>query len=192
MTRDQAAMTARYGADLKMAPGTFVGALSNSGERLILFAANGQEIFRLRYTDDLANTDGGGPTLTRVLSSTAPDPADPTWRASTVNHGTPGGTDAIPFTGDPTADADQDGFNALAEYAFGTSDTQSSSLPGSPVLTIGPDQVATAVWPLRPNADDVVATTQSSPSLLSGIWTPAANSPAPSGQQFLRLHLRLR
>jgi hypothetical protein len=192
VTRDQAAMTARYGAGLNMAPGTFVGALSNSGERLILFAANGQEIFRLRYTDDLASTDGGGTTLTRVLSSTAPDPADPTWRESTVTRGTPGGTDAIPFTGDPTADADQDGFNALAEYAFGTSDTQSSSLPGSPVLTIGPDQVATAVWPLRPNADDVVATTQSSPSLLSGIWTPAANSPAPGGQQFLRLHLRLR
>jgi hypothetical protein len=175
-----------------MAPGTFVGALSNSGERLILFAANGQEIFRLRYTDDLANTDGGGPTLTRVLSSTAPDPADPTWRASTVNHGTPGGTDAIAFTGNPAADADQDGFNALAEYAFGTSDTLSSSLPGSPVLTIGPDQVATVVWPLRPNADDVVATTQSSPSLQLGTWAPASNSPAPGSQQFLRLHLRLR
>ena len=49
VTRDQAAMTARYGAGLNMAPGTFVGALSNSGERLILLAANGQEIFRLRY-----------------------------------------------------------------------------------------------------------------------------------------------
>jgi hypothetical protein len=191
VVRNREAMTARYGATLTMAPGVFTGALSNSGERLILFAANGQEIFRFRYSDEIGSTDGGGLTLTRVLSSTAPDPGDFTWRESTALHGNPGSTDAVAFSGNPSLDSDQDGFTSLVEYAFGTSDTDPSSIPGSPVLTLGPEGTAKVVWPLRANADDVAPTTQVSSSLTPDTWAPHTGQPGP-GQQFLRLHLRLR
>jgi len=191
VVRNRDAMTARYGTGPAMAPGAFTGALSNAGERLVLFAANGQEIFRFRYADDIDATDGGGRTLTRVLSSTAPDPGDFTWRESTALHGSPGSTDAVAFTGDPAADADQDGATALVEYAFGTSDTDPSSRPGHPVLTLAPDGSATATWPLLPNADDVVPTIQASSSLSPDTWKTHTGEPG-GRQQFLRLHLRRR
>lgn len=115
-----------------------------------------------------------------------------TWRQSVPLHGTPGSTDAIAFAGNPAADLDQDGFTALVEYAFGTSDTNPASLPGNPVLTLQPDGSTTAVWPLQPNADDAVPTTQSSPSLTNGSWNTHTNQPPAANQEFLRLHLRLR
>ena len=191
VVRNREAMTARYGAGLPMAPDTFTGALSNSGERIILLAANGQEILNFSYRDDLDLTDGGGRTLTRVLSTTAPAGGDYTWRESVADHGSPGASDAAPFTGTADADADHDGFTALVEYAFGTSDTDPSSLPGAPTLSVGPDGVATVFWPLRLNADDVVPTTEVSSSLTSGTWGPHTGQPG-GGQQFLRLRLRLR
>lgn len=191
VVRNREAMTARYGEGLPMAPGTFAGALSNSGERLVLFAANGQEIFHFSYRDDIDSTDGGGHTLVRVLSSTAPDPNDFTWRESVAAYGTPGTTDAIPFTGDPEADADRDGFPAFVEYAFGTSDTDPASIPGPPVLVVLPDGRSLITWPLRPNADDAIPTTQVSSSLTNESWETHAGQFG-AGQQFLRLHLRKR
>lgn len=191
VVRDREAMTARYGAGLPLAPDVFTGALSNAGERLVLLAANGQEIFSFRYRDDIPSTDGGGRTLTRVLSTTAPSAAEETWRESMADFGTPGGTDAFAFTGTAETDADQDGFNAFLEYAFGTSDTDSSSLPGAPTLSVGPDGVASVVWPLRANADDAAPTTEVSGSLTPGSWVPHTGQPG-SGHQYLRLHLRRR
>ncbi|MFN0128087.1 MAG: hypothetical protein ACKV19_15530 [Verrucomicrobiales bacterium] len=191
VVRNREAMTSRYGDALVMAPGTFTGALSNSGERLVLFAANGQEILRFSYRDDIDSTDGGGRTLVRVLSSTTPDPGDDTWRESVADRGTPGTADAIAFVGDPTADQDQDGFAAFVEYAFGTSDTNASSIPGPPTLTVLTDGRSLITWPLRPNADDAVPTTQVSSSLAPGAWEPHTGQYG-AGQQFLRFHLRRR
>jgi hypothetical protein len=191
VVRDRAAMAGRYGDALPLAPGVFTGALSNSGERLVLFAANGQEIFRFSYRDDIDSTDGGGRTLTRVLSSTAPSAGDYTWRESVAQYGSPGASDAAAFTGTAMADDDHDGFAALVEYAFGTSDTDPSSIPGAPTLGVGADGTATITWPLRLNADDVVPTTQVSSALTPDTWVPHDGQPG-GGRQFLRLHLRLR
>ncbi|MES2709025.1 MAG: lamin tail domain-containing protein [Verrucomicrobiota bacterium] len=184
VVKDTAAMTAFYGAGLNMV-GNFTGGLDNAGESLVLYAANGQEIFRFAYKDNLASTDGEGRTLVRVINSSAPDVNDFTWRESAAMDGSPGTSDALVFTGDPAADADGDGCTALVEYAFGTSDANAASRPGEPTLAVTPDGRPTITWPLAPNADDVTATIQSSTGL-SGwqTWDPAtAAAPA----RFFRL-----
>jgi len=191
VVRDQAAMNANYGPNLPMAPGVFTGALSNSGESLVLYAANGTVIFRFAYNDNPGSTDGGGRSLVRVTSSTNPNPYDFTWRESTGTGGNPGGTDAAVFTGDPTADPDQDGAPALMEYAFGTSNTDPASVPGTPTLTFNPDGSVNAVWPLLPNADDITATVQTSPSLTNATWTPLTSAPG-GPRRFYRLLIQKR
>ena len=184
-------MKARYGENIAMAPGTFVGALSNGGEQLVLFAANGQEVFRFTYRDNIPSTDGRGRSLTRVLSSTAPTDGGDAWRASTADHGSPGATDAFAFIGNPLADLDQDGFIAMVEYAFGTSDTDATSVPADPAVTLRPWGVSEVTWSLRPNADDVEAIPQVWSGSRSETWQPFTDQPG-TGQQFFRLHLRLR
>ncbi|HWB05851.1 MAG TPA: lamin tail domain-containing protein, partial [Verrucomicrobiales bacterium] len=108
-------------------------ALSNGGENLTLLAANGSVIFTTSYTDDYYGTDAGGRSLVRMLSSTNPSLTTYNWRPSVLVGGNPGGTDAVAFTGTAAADADKDGYNALTEYAFGTSDTDATSKP-APVV----------------------------------------------------------
>lgn len=192
VVRDRATMTAQYGTDLNLAPGSFTGALDNSGETLVLYAANGQQIFRFTYRDDIDSTDGGGRTLVRVMRGTAPDADDYTWRASVADHGTPGTTDALAFSGDPGADADGDGYSALLEYAFGTSDRDVASIPAAPAITVHPDNSADVAWPLAPNADDIIATIETSPTLTAGAWEPQTGQTSTNGCRFYRLRIRLR
>jgi hypothetical protein len=192
IVRDQGAMITQYGNGLPMAPGVFTGALSNSGESLVLYAANGTVIFRFAYNDNLASTDGNGRTLVRVTSSTNPDPNNFTWRESTVNGGNPGNTDAIPpFTGDPNADPDNDGYPALLEYAFGTSNTDPTSVPGPPTFTFLPDGTVQPAWPILANADYLIATIQTSTSLTNASWTTLTN-PAGGPRRYFRLLLTPR
>jgi len=75
--------------------------------------------------------DGDGSTLVlRRPFSTATNPMDPgSWRASSKPGGNPGAADSTVFTGLATADADNDGYMALAEYGFGTSDADAGSRP---------------------------------------------------------------
>lgn len=190
VVKNAAAMTAMYGAGLNMA-GDFVGALSNSGESIVLYAANGQEIFRFAYKDNIPSTDGEGKSLVRVISSSAPDPDDYTWRASTQDNGNPGTSDAATFTGDPLSDSDGDGAVALLEYAFGTSDSNPASKPGEPVITISGGAITDIAWPLAPNADDAKTTIQGSYDLSAwSTWNPAAAGPVPV--RFFRLLVEKR
>ncbi|MCB1095675.1 MAG: CotH kinase family protein [Verrucomicrobiae bacterium] len=109
--------------------GEFAGNLSNSGERILLVDKNDVALIDFTY-DDAAPwptpADGTGFSLQRIdeSSSQAAATEATTWTVSDILNGTPG-TSVTPmgFTGNPDADTDGDGQSALAEYAFGTSDT---------------------------------------------------------------------
>jgi hypothetical protein len=191
VVKDSAAFTAQYGNGLNVAPNVFSGGLDNDGESIVLYAASGLEIFRFTYSDAIDAADGNGKSLVRVLSSTSPDPADYTWRASTANNGNPGGTDALAFTGSALADLDGDGYPAMVEYLFGTSDTNPASRPGPPAITFGADGSVRATYAIIPNADDVIAVIETTSNPATGWETASAPFPAGSSR-FFRLKATLR
>jgi hypothetical protein len=132
VVKNIAAFQARYGTSLVLASDTignqeYGGRLSNGGEQLTLLDATDTVIHDFIYDDELPwpYTDGTG--FTMVLKSPAqpvPGHAVATnWVASTSLNGVPGGSDDIGFTGVPTDDLDLDGYNALLEYALGTSES---------------------------------------------------------------------
>lgn len=193
VVRDQAAFAAMYPNAGPVASGVFSGALNNAGETIALYAANGTLIFSITYTDDIAITDGGGHTLVRVIGSGNTMPADEVWRASVAPGGSPGGTDALAFTGeDPWADQDGDGLCALLEYAAGTSGTEFT--PMDEVLALRPIPGGTFVPEVYvlPNADDAIVVLEASSDLRE--WRPVSNWNAalPPGQQYLRLRVNKR
>ena len=172
VARDRTAFLAMYpGASGQLAAGQFdPSSLDNGGERIVLYSAAGLPVFDFTYSDNLNPTDGGGRSLVRVVSSTNPNPNDYTWRASTVDGGNPGTSDAIAFSGGANIDADGDGIPALLEYELGTSDGASNPLP----LTVTRDisGALIAVFTRRANADDadlgIEAVTD-----LTAVWAPA-------------------
>jgi len=109
--------------------GDYSGRLGNGGEWIVLQDAVGNELAAFRYgvRDPWpSQPDGDGPTLN--LASLGPNPnyTDPaSW---TAGISTPGQDPAGGFMGDPNADADMDGVNALMEYFNGTSDDLASSV----------------------------------------------------------------
>jgi hypothetical protein len=166
IARDRAAFLAAYpGASGVLAAGQFVAgsALDNDGESIVLYAANGLEIFRTVYNDQPDSTDGGGRTLVRVLSSTNPSPNGTEWRASTVDGGNPGSTDSVNFTGSAVADADFDSYQAVLEYTFGTSDTVATQAPWSVTRDASGNFLVT--FPRVLNADDAALTIETSVAL---------------------------
>jgi len=187
--------------------------LDNGGEWLRLVAWNGTPIVEFAW-DDAApwplTPDGDGPSLSLIAPGTRPDPANPHhWRASTVTGGTPGGTDARTFEGEPLDDADGDGITNLCAHALGL------ALPGHgarlPSLTIENGRL-TMLVPFDPAAEDVELIPEWSPDLQA--WEPVAtrlpaadrlvdaggrgwlrfDSPAPHGPPsgFFRVRVRLR
>ncbi len=185
VARDMAAFAAAY-PGVTGVVGPFVGALDNSGETLVLYAASGAEILRTTYQDAPASTDGGGFSLVRVLGVT-PDPTYRAWRSSTTPGGNPGATDALAFTGDPLADADGDGIPWLIEWAFGLSD--SVFTPLEDVLTLHGTGVPTFPAPL-PNADAVIIDLEQSSSLET--WTAPSAAPPSPGRALFRLRGTMR
>ena len=171
VAKDRAAFLAAYpGASAQLAAGQFSpSTLDNGGERIVLYSAAGALIIDFTYSDNLAPTDGGGRSLVRVLSPTAPDPNTYVWRASTVDGGNPGGTDRLPFSGSPSADGDKDGVPALLEYMLGSSDTVSNT-----PFTVSNDGLGhlIMIFNRQVNADDADLTIESVADL-SGTWAPA-------------------
>ncbi|MEO8351779.1 MAG: lamin tail domain-containing protein, partial [Chthoniobacteraceae bacterium] len=172
IARDRAAFLALYpGAASNLATGEYnPSALDNGGEMIVLYAASGLEIFRFRYDDRIASTDGDGRSLVRILASTNPDPSTYDWRASTTDGGNPGTSDAVPFTGDALADIDEDGLKMFVEYALGSSDTSPTPPPGEL------SQDAQGRWLFTfsraASADDVALTIESA-ATLGDTWMPA-------------------
>jgi hypothetical protein len=162
----------RYGRDVPVA-GVFAGNLSNHGERLTFTTASSNVLSSFQYDvarSWLIGADGGGYTL--VLAQPQLGLDDPAaWRTSATTNGTPGGTDATLFAGDPLADTDQDGLSALVEYALGTSDTDPSSGPGAIIWGFDPQGSFTLGFPRNLRADDVTLRAEFSIDLLN--WIPA-------------------
>jgi hypothetical protein len=170
--------------------GTFAGgtALSNSGERLRLQAADGSAIFDLSYGDNQpwpAAADGAGPSLMLVNPSGLNNPANPLhWRPSTgmANPGRPdiagfgawmarffSSPSSTPATmAGPLDDPDADGIPNLLEYASGTHPLDSDSFP---VLTLTAwDKVWHLGFSLNPAASDAALLLEEA-AAPGGPWT---------------------
>lgn len=184
VVRHQAGFAADYDtSSMRIAPGAFTGNLNNGGEELALLDATGtNDIQRFTFDDDLpwpTLADGGGASLVLISPTSNPPASDPaSWRASFVLGGSPGDTDSETFTGDPSADNDGDGLNALLEYALGSVDGDASSSPESlPVLgsgSFGEPAVDDLTLTFRRNmaAEDVVISMERSTDLIG--WEPVS------------------
>ncbi len=102
LVSDVTAFENTFGTGLPVT-GTYGGQLDNGGESLTLTDAEGNEILSLRYNDRSPwplRPDNEGTSLTLIAPGRIPDPNDPeSWRSSLLPGGTPGTSDAIPFTG---------------------------------------------------------------------------------------------
>lgn len=119
--------------------GPYLGNLSNSGERIVVVSDTQGSIRDFPYDNNVPwppEADGLGYRLVLIAPQTNPNHANPfNWRGSATTGIAPGASDAIPFSGIASADLDQDGFPAIAEYALDTSD--SSNVHGANVITQG-------------------------------------------------------
>ena len=212
LVRNQDAFELRHGTGRPVA-GVYTGKLNNSGETITLSYGLSQVIRSFTYSDLApwpAPADGDGPSLVLIAPDTNPDHTlAANWRASISPGGNPGTSDAVAFVGDPDADDDGDGLDALLEYAFGSSDL----IPGlSPVVTtfISAGEFEVTFSRNLP-AEDVVIEIELSDNLVD--WSPAGAGTAligwvdegggirheiwsilevPSTQRFVRLSVRMR
>lgn len=105
----------RYGEAPTVA-GSYLGQLSNGGERVRLRAADGVVIADLTYDDNApwdSAADGSGASL-ELTSLTAPPDAASSWQASTIVGGTPGVVAAAADSADFNGDGAVTGFDFLA------------------------------------------------------------------------------
>jgi hypothetical protein len=184
LVRDSAAFTAAY-PNVTIG-GVFGDSLDNGGETLTLRDIAERVIFSVGYGDSTAAgwpdaADGDGATLVlRRPFFTSTDPAFGTsWRASSTTGGRPGLADSTVFSGDPAADIDKDGFNALCEYAFGTSDSDPNSRPEFEVTRLAGGQLSLSIN--HPEAaDDVIVDGLESANLANWVTALPAGSVAAS------------
>ncbi|MDA7881321.1 CotH kinase family protein [Akkermansiaceae bacterium] len=160
IVEDLELFTAHYGIGLPVA-GEFANLtkLANSGEQLVITAADGTVLLDFTYDDQdpwPEFADGKGCTLTLLLPHTKPDLSDPSnWRCSAVPHGTPGGDDSLAFSGDPSA---------LAHFVTGGNEPQ-IILPN------------TFEFRLMIGADEFIVVVQSSPDLINWESHPLPRQP---------------
>ncbi len=114
--------------------GIYLGSFDNGGERVWILAADGTTTL-VDFTYDGKSpwpnaADGNGHSLILINPQVGIDHNNPAnWRVSQGLNGNPNAGDAIPFTGNPTADADGDGLNGRMEFALGTSDSLANPVP---------------------------------------------------------------
>lgn len=115
------------GVPASLVAGQFEGSLSNDGEFIELLDRENAPIRVFTYNDQIpwpTSSDGEGFSLVLIAPNTNPDHTNGrNWRPSVASP-TPGTSDATAFAGNPDDDLDNDGTNALLEYAFGSSDSQ--------------------------------------------------------------------
>ena len=103
LVKNQAAFESRYGAGLPVA-GVFTGALDNSGERLRLVDAAGEEVLDFRYGGDWYPFTHGDTATGGGAALVIEDPAASwdtwgsplSWRATSGTGGSPGMADPLP------------------------------------------------------------------------------------------------
>ena len=139
LVSNRSAFESHYGENLPVA-GAYSGLLDNDGEQLILHDALGRVLIDLTYGDGPqwpSAADGNGHSLVLRNTSPAADAHDPlNWRDSSTPMGSPAAAASTTFTGNPLADLDGDGIEALLEYATGSSDLVPDPGEGAPVLSL--------------------------------------------------------
>jgi len=112
--------------------------LANGGEQIVITAADGSTVRDFTYNDKApwpSAADGEGFSLVLIAPLSNPDHNDPAnWRRSSRPGGSPAGSDISPFPVAPAEDNDGDGFNALTEHFFGTSDGSPAGRPDFSVM----------------------------------------------------------
>jgi hypothetical protein len=122
-----AAFVQRYGnrAEFIQIGGEYLRNLSNSGESIILLAADDSIIRSFTYDDTLPwpeASDGDGPSLVMVNPTSTPIPDHnnaTTWKAGDTLDGTPGGAETGGSDDGPLADLNRNGIPDFVDYAFG-------------------------------------------------------------------------
>ncbi|MEN8785966.1 MAG: lamin tail domain-containing protein [Akkermansiaceae bacterium] len=188
IAKNSAAFQAKYGNDLPLAPGEYDDdSLSNGGE-LLKLSLGTLAIHEFEFDDDLpwpdlADGKGYSLVLSHITDQTALTPQDPLghgqplqWRTSSEIDGSPGESDPTEtLVGDPNADEDADGFDALLEYFFGTS----NKTPSDPMTVTVSGGQASLTFPINPLADDVSYLVEFTDDL--DHWTILSNVTANTG-----------
>jgi hypothetical protein len=169
---DQAAFAQRYGSGFTIL-GEYQPAskLSNSGDHITLLDAHGLVIRDFSYSDSPpwpTAPDGAGYSLVLIKPTSNPDHSvAANWRASTAINGNPGVSDATTFTGNPTADDDQNGIPNFLQYALGAS--SQAQMPAGAVT----GGYLTLTFRRNLAADDVTYIVERSSTLDPGSWSSA-------------------
>ncbi|MGC6427699.1 MAG: lamin tail domain-containing protein [Akkermansiaceae bacterium] len=176
IVKNQTAFAAAYNtAGINIAPGGFTGSLRNSGEEIAVLDSTGlTDIRRFTYDDSApwpTAADGMGYSLTLISPMDLPAHGVGTnWRSSAFPGGTPGTGDATTFTGTATNDLDNDGLNALLEYALGSSEFTPSpeAFPDVSLTSDGTNDYLTISFTRNLAADDISIVVQVSSDL--NVW----------------------
>ncbi|MDB4434061.1 lamin tail domain-containing protein [Akkermansiaceae bacterium] len=198
VVKNQATFAANYTTNgIVIAPGEFSSSLSNDGEDIVLTANDGSPIKAFRYFTDgtpswPSSADGFGPSMVLIDPLSNPDPAvGSNWKSSTNNGGSPGTGEEKSLPANPAEDLDGDGFNALAEYFFGTSDTEAGANPMN--IQVINDEIIFS-YPFDPAATAAQAIIELSDDLNSWAEEPAsitnqANGSTPDGRMIENLKI---
>lgn len=177
LVEDVFAFQRKYGLEIPVT-GRYFGSLANQGETIALAATGGTELLRVTYDDAApwpAASDGGGYSMVRRPPAANLNSPESWWPSATAG-GSPGGSDAVAFSGDPAADRDGDGHSALVEHALGTSDANPADADASIQVT-APAQ-GTLLVSLRRSlrAEDAQCAFELSPDLQT--WGLPPNPPS--------------
>jgi len=131
LAKNPEAFRARY-PNAPVPLGPYDGNLSNTGEELVLQAADDTVLLQFRYNDKAPwpkEADGEGYSLVLKRPEIHPDPNDPrNWRGSVEIGGSPGRAEGRRFHGDSQMDADQNGRPDWVDQAL--RDADGHDLPG--------------------------------------------------------------
>jgi hypothetical protein len=164
--------------------------LANDGEQIALIDSGGADIARLTYGENGGwpiSADGLGKSLVLVAPRSNPDPDNALhWRASSTNHGNPGGGDALALPGNLAGDDDGDGLTNLVEHAVGP-----GKLPVAGMEIISGQRHLTLVIEREPladvNWDAEKATTLGTWSAVATAYEVVARVTLPNGAERLTL-----
>ena len=174
VVRNRAAFEARHGTGHPVA-GEFGDKtwpdggrkLSNSGERILVTAADASSIADFSYGDGIPwpdAPDGGGYSLVLKRPQDTPDHGSASnWRSSASIGGNPGTGDAISFAGTVGADDDGNGIDDLLDHALGHPPGATDGLPMTGLV----GDAITLSYLENLAADDVAVTVQWSTDLVN-------------------------